>query len=136
MQSLFEPGINPEELSPLVLAYIGDAVYELLIRQGLARQGPDKMNRIHKEAVKYVRAETQARILEALQERLSPEEQDVVRRGRNAKSGHSPKNASVIDYRYSTGFESLVGYLYFTGNQERLKEIIALADQVVRENKK
>jgi len=132
VKELFEPGINPEELSPLVLAYIGDAVYELLVRQCLVGMGPDKMHRIHKEAVRYVRAETQAKILHVLEERLDPKERDIVRRGRNAKSGHTPKSASVIDYRYSTGFESLVGYLYLTGNEKRLREIIDLAGWVVR----
>lgn len=131
MRKVFKPEINPEELSPLVLAYIGDAVYELMVRQYLAGCGPEKINRIHKKAVRYVRAETQAMLLHALQERLTPRERDVVRRGRNAKSGYSPKHASIIDYRHSTGFESLVGYLYLTGNEERLLEIIELAQQMV-----
>lgn len=132
MQEIFKPGINPEKLPPRVLAYLGDAVYELLVRQYLVRKGPDKIHKIHKEAVKYVRADTQARVLHALEESLSPEERDIVRRGRNAKTGHLPPNASMIDYRYSTGFESLVGYLYLAGNKKRLQEIINLAGRIVR----
>jgi ribonuclease-3 family protein len=132
MLQLFKPSIKPGELSPLELAYLGDAVYELLVRQCLVSKGPDRMNKLHKEAVKYVRAGTQAKVLHALEDTLSPEESDIVRRGRNAKSGHVPRNAKVIDYRYSTGFESLVGYLYLMGYENRLREIMNLADRVVR----
>lgn len=125
--------LKPEEVSPLVLAYIGDAVYELLIRHYLIAQGPDKLNKIHKEAVKYVRADTQAKVLHIIQQTLSIEELEIVRRGRNAKPGSTPKSSTAIEYRHSTGFESLIGYLYITGKKERLREIIKIVIQAVQE---
>ncbi|MTI86313.1 MAG: ribonuclease III [Firmicutes bacterium] len=136
MQQLFKPQIDPAGHSPLELAYLGDAVYELLVRQHLVRKGANKMNRLHRQAVKYVRADTQAKVLHALEKDLNSREQNIVRRGRNAKSGHVPKHARVIDYRYSTGFESLVGYLYLIGDEERLRDIIELAAQIVQADQK
>ncbi|WP_243137321.1 Mini-ribonuclease 3 [Desulfofundulus thermobenzoicus] len=134
--TLFSPPVDishPERLPALVLAYIGDAVYELAIRQYLVGRGLTRVNQLHKEAVKYVRADNQARVMHALQDRLSPAEEAVARRGRNAHGSHPPRGGDVLSYRYSTGLESLVGYLYLSGQWQRLEEIINLARQVVEE---
>lgn len=118
---------KPEELPSLVLAYIGDAVYELAIREFLVAQGLSKVNQLHRTAVKYVKAGAQAKALFGLEGKLSETEMAVVRRGRNAKSATVPKGADVIDYRHATALEALIGYLYLKGQQERLQEIIKLA---------
>ncbi len=114
-------------LQPLVLAYIGDAVYEVYIRTMLVVNNKSNVNMLHKMSVKYVKAKSQADIVHRLNDRLTADEQDIVRRGRNAKSATVPKHADVTDYRYSTGFEALIGYLYLTNNYERLMEILRLA---------
>jgi ribonuclease-3 family protein len=121
---------RPGELPALVLAYVGDAVYELAVRSHLAGSGLVKVRRLHDEAVKYVNAGAQARVLRALEGRLTEEESMIVRRGRNAKSPHTPRSCDVIEYRHSTAFESLLGYLYLKGDTARLAEILALAGQV------
>lgn len=114
--------VNPAQLSPLVLAYVGDAVYELFIRTKLAAH-PGKVHDLHRVAVEYVRAGSQAEIIHDWEPILSDSEKEVVRRGRNAKSG-TPRRTDVVDYRYSTGFEALLGYLYLSGQQERLLELL------------
>ncbi len=114
-------------LQPLVLAYIGDAVYEVYIRTMLVVNNKSNVNMLHKMSVKYVKAKSQADIVHRLNDRLTADEQDIVRRGRNAKSATVPKHADVTDYRYSTGFEALIGYLYLANNYERLMEVLALA---------
>ncbi|AEF93092.1 ribonuclease III [Desulfotomaculum nigrificans CO-1-SRB] len=122
-----KPTVKAEELPSLVLAYIGDAVYELAIRDFLVAQGLCKVNQLHRTAVKYVRAGAQARALFALEGKLSETEMAVVRRGRNAKSGTVPKGADVLEYRHATALEALIGYLYLQGQHQRLQEIIKLA---------
>lgn len=121
---------NPIEIPSLVLAYVGDAVYELAVREYLVGQGLVKVNRLHRETVKYVRASAQAKVLFALEDRLSDEEMAVIRRGRNTKSS-VPKNADVIEYRHATAFEALIGFLYLRGDQVRLQEIIASAIETI-----
>lgn len=113
-------------LQPLVLAYVGDAVYEAYIRTMLVTGKKANVNNLHKMSVQYVKAKSQADILHRINDKLTDEEQDVVRRGRNAKSASVPKNADVGDYRYSTAFESLIGYLYLMKNMPRLMEILKL----------
>lgn len=125
--------VNPLELPSVVLAYIGDAVYELAVREYLVSRGLVNVNKLHREAVRHVRASTQARIFHALEGHLTEMEQAVIRRGRNAKSGHAPRGNSIIEYRESTGFESLVGYLYLKQEWDRLEEIFGLARQVIEE---
>lgn len=122
---------EPEQLSPLVLAYIGDAVYELAVRKYLVSSGVCNVNALHKEAVKYVKADTQARVLHAMEGRLDVAEAVVARRGRNAKSGHPPRGANVSSYRHSTGFECLIGYLYLKGDTRRLDEIMSLVFSLI-----
>lgn len=114
-----------KQMSPLVLAYMGDAVYEKYIREYVIRQGLCKNGLLHKKAIKYVSAKGQAEILEKLEEKLTSEELDIVRRGRNSNPHSTAKNADVVIYKYATGFEALIGYLYLTNQEERLNEILA-----------
>ena len=110
--------------SPLALAYMGDAVYEVLIRTRVMNRGSMQVNKMHKKSASLVKAEAQARMIQALQEELTEEETAVYKRGRNAHSASSAKNASIRDYRMATGFEALVGYLYLTGQYERLVKLV------------
>lgn len=128
----FLPLPHPVSISPALLAYIGDAVFELYVRGLLVAKSGGNIDGIHHQAVESVKAEAQAKMLRSLDDFLTEAELDVVRRGRNSKCGHVPKNASVIDYRYSTGFECLIGYLYLGGNTGRLDEIFRqLEDEVL-----
>lgn len=111
-------------LAPLTLAYIGDAVWELEVRTSLVMEGVRLPHRLHARAVDMVRAKAQADRLFAIMDRLTDRERAVVRRGRNAKSASMPKNATVADYRASTGLEALFGYLYVSQQEERLKEVV------------
>lgn len=111
-------------MSPLTWAYIGDAVYELYIRKYLIETTNLKPNRLHKETIKFVKAGAQARILGKLQDILTEEEKEAVRRGRNVQNHHLPKNAAPSDYMYSTAFEGLIGYLYLSKQEDRLREIL------------
>lgn len=113
-------------LPPPVLAYIGDAAYELYVRVWSAGIEQGAINKHHKRTVRHVKATTQATILKNLTEVLTEEEQDVARKGRNAKSGCVPKNTAVAEYRLATGFEALLGYLYLLGRIDRLEELIAM----------
>lgn len=124
---------EPEAMSPLALAYIGDAVYELYVRLLLVAHGPNKMKDLHRQAVSYVKAGTQAAFLKELEPMLTEEELKIVRWGRNAKSGHVPKNAAVVDYRHSTGFEALLGFLYLKGSDKRLLQILEKLGQLIEE---
>lgn len=116
--------IDVNQMSPLVWAYIGDSVYEQYIREYLVTNTKYKPHKLHMEATKYVKAGAQAEILKKLETELTDEELDIVRRTRNTQNHHLPKNASVIEYMYSTAFEGLIGYLYLTGQKERLKELL------------
>ena len=111
-------------MSPLTWAYIGDNVYELFIRTHLINTTKLKPHELHVEAIKYVKAEAQATILEKINDELTEEEKDIVRRGRNAENHHVPKNVSVQTYMYATAFESLIGYLYLTKQDDRLYSIL------------
>lgn len=119
-QALVLQDVDVCTYSPLVLAYIGDAVYELLIRTRVINQGSMQVNKMHKKSASLVKAETQANLIKVLQEELTQEELAVYKRGRNAKSVTTAKHATMIDYRMATGFEALVGYLYLTGRMDRL----------------
>lgn len=111
-------------LSPLTWAYVGDAIYELYIRTNLVNKTKLKPHKLHIESIKYVKAKAQADILKRIMEDLTEEEKEIVRRARNAENHHLPKNAEPEDYMYSTAFEGLVGYLYLSKKDERLKEIL------------
>lgn len=114
----------PNEVSPLILAYIGDAFYEMVVRTIEISKGNRQVNKLHKDSVKLVNAGTQAGLADALQDIMSEEELNIYKRGRNAKANTSAKNASIGDYRKATGFEALMGYLYLAGRQERAIELI------------
>lgn len=119
--------------SPLTLAYIGDAVYDLIIRTVVVERANRPANALHHITVKYVSAGAQAKIADALMDRLTEEEQAVYRRGKNSKPHTTAKNASAADYMKATGFEAVLGYLYLTDNMERIlalvKEGILITDQ-------
>lgn len=128
--------LDPRQLNSLALAYMGDAVFETYVRQHLLELGKVRPHRLHREGTRYVSAKAQCQILFQMlgNEMLSSEEEAVVMRGRNAKSGTVPKNTDVQTYRYSTAFEALMGYLYLTGQNERLEELIGQAFSFVEEN--
>ena len=111
-------------MSPLTWAYVGDCVYELYIRTMLINKTNLKPHKLHIETIKYVRAQSQAKFLKKIYEDLTEEEKDIVRRGRNAENHHLPKNSDVQDYMHSTAFEALIGYLYLTKNEKRIKELL------------
>lgn len=113
-------------ISPLTWAYIGDAVYELYVRDYLIKNTNLKPHRLHIETIKYVKASAQAKILEKIEKNLTEEEKEVVKRGRNTKTHSAPKNADLTDYMYATAFEALIGYLYVTEQQERLLQILEM----------
>ncbi|WP_010681025.1 Mini-ribonuclease 3 [Acetivibrio cellulolyticus] len=114
-------------MAPLVLAYIGDAVYEVFIRTLLVSEGNIPVHVLHKRSINFVKAKAQSDIIHRIMEKLNPDELDIVRRGRNAKSGTIPKNADVTEYKYATGFESLIGYLYLRKQNDRLMEVLKMA---------
>ena len=114
---------DPASYSPLVLAYLGDAVYELAIRTLVVNEGNRQVNKMHKESASLVKAGTQMEFLLAIEDELTEEEKSVYRRGRNAKSVTMAKHATMIDYRMATGFEALMGYLYLTEQFDRLVEL-------------
>ena len=113
-------------MKPLVWAYIGDSVYEQFIRMNLVNTTNLDPHRLHVESIKYVKAKAQAETLSKIYDKLTDEEKDIVRRGRNAEAHHMPKNAEMIDYKYATAFEALIGYLYLTKQDKRLKEILRI----------
>ena len=126
-QNLFEVKRNGQDInmmSPLTWAYVGDAVYELYIRTYLINSTNHKPHKLHKEAVNFVKAKAQAEYLNKIQDVLTDEEKDIIRRTRNTENHHTPKNADSTDYMYATAFEGLIGYLYLTGRRNRLKEIL------------
>lgn len=109
---------------PLSLAYLGDAVWELYVRHHLLASGTVRPHDLQKQSIRFVSAKAQAAALKQLLPKLTEEERDVVRRGRNAKSKTSPKNTTVLDYRHSTAIEALVGFLYLTDQISRLTELM------------
>ena len=111
--------------SPLTWAYLGDCVYELYIRMSLVNTTKFKPHKLHTEAIKFVKAKAQATILKQIEYKLTDKEKEIVKRGRNTENHHLPKNATVQDYMYSTGFEALIGYLYLTKQDSRLEEILS-----------
>ena len=116
--------IDIRTYSPLTLAYIGDAIYDLVIRTIVVERGNSPANKLHKKTVSYVNAHVQARMIDVLENELTEEEKAVYHRGRNAKSYTVARNASVIEYRKATGWEALCGYLYLQGQQERMLYLI------------
>jgi ribonuclease-3 family protein len=122
----FAPSEPPHLVSPLALAYLGDAVYDLYVRQYVLSRPSRRPNQLHREATRYVSAKAQAKAVRIIDGELTEEERDMLRRGRNAKSHAAPKNTDVLDYRYSTGFECLIGYLYLSKRYERLGTLMRM----------
>ncbi|MBT9176151.1 MAG: Mini-ribonuclease 3 [Firmicutes bacterium] len=122
--------LSPDDFSPAAWAYIGDAYYELAMRVLTLSEGPKHMSAVHQATAHFVRASFQARAAHAISELLTEKEKDILRRGRNVRSGHVPKSASVTEYRHSTGIESLIGYLYLAKDEERALEIICAIRQL------
>ncbi len=120
-ESLTEP--QARQYSPLTLAFLGDAVYSLMVRNMLTVKSNKPTGKLHKESIKFVNAAFQAEMARLILDSLTENELAVFKRGRNAHSAHSPKNQSEADYRYATGFEALFGYLYLSGQKERLSEL-------------
>ena len=112
--------VDMKAYSPLTLAYIGDAAYELVIRTMVVEKGNRQASQLHRLTTSYVKAQAQAAMIEALEPELTEEELAIYKRGRNAKSYTSAKNASILDYRKATGLEALIGYLYLSGREERV----------------
>lgn len=119
--------LDTRELNPLQMAYVGDTVHDLYVRSMLLSRGMT-VGKMHKQAVRMVSAGAQARMLEAIESELADDEADVARRGRNSQAKHAaPKHADPADYAHATGLEALWGYLYLSGNTERLDELIKMA---------
>ena len=114
--------VSPREYSPLALAFIGDAVYEVYVRARILAEANTSANTLHKKAIGYVKASAQAVAAKQMMETLSDDELAAFKRGRNAKSATVPKNADVTDYRYATALEALFGYLYLSGENELLNK--------------
>ncbi|WP_053955624.1 Mini-ribonuclease 3 [Inediibacterium massiliense] len=136
-KNFFDEEICEQEIGlipPLVLAYIGDAVYEVYIRQYAIHHCKKNVNDLHKMSTKFVQAKAQAKIVHVLEEELSEEEWIMVKKGRNQKSSSVPKNACLTDYKYATGFETLIGYLYLSKNINRLEEVIQRGIEIIEES--
>ena len=119
-------------MSPLVLAYLGDTVYESYIREYLITKNINKkVNDLHKTAIKYVKAKAQSTIIHELENELTEEETRIYKRGRNQKSHTKAKNADIVDYKCATGFESLIGYLYLSKDIERLEYIVYKGIEII-----
>lgn len=123
---LTDKEINPKQLSPLNLAFIGDGIYELLVREHLVATANRPVNELHRQSVAFVNAKAQTEAYGRIREVLTEEETAVFKRGRNAKVGHNPKSATVGEYHIATGMEALFGWLYLTEQEARIKELFAL----------
>ncbi len=117
---------SPNTLNPVSLAFLGDAVYEILVREHLALQGDRPPEQLHRLAVGFVSAHAQYTAVQKILPLLSEEETAAFKRGRNAKVSHIPKGASPAEYHAATGFETLYGYLYLTGQSERMRELFKI----------
>lgn len=121
-----EGALDPRAFSPLALAYIGDAVFEMMVRLTVMTDGNMPVNRLHKRARDMVNAKAQAEMYFRIREKLTEEEEAVFRRGRNAKSFTVPKHADLMDYRHATGLEALFGYLYLKEDSARAVELFRM----------
>lgn len=118
--------IDPDTTSPLVLAYIGDCVFDLIIKLLVTGKGNRQVHKLHEDTSRYVQASSQSYMMRAMQEHLTENEHAVYRRGRNTRSVSPAKNQSITDYRRATGFEALLGYLYLSREYERLTELVTI----------
>lgn len=131
MNRFIDKDVDANMLSPLTLAFVGDTVFDLFVRETLVCEANRSVNKLHKTATTFVKASAQAGFVMKIRDRLTEEEQSILRRGRNAHSNHKAKNASESDYHYATGLEALFGYLYLKGRMERLREIFSM---IIEEN--
>lgn len=139
LTELFVPDCTAAEAgnySPLVLAFAGDAAYELLIRTMLVKRGNAHLNDLNRRKASFVKASAQSRMMAAIEPYLTQAEADIYKRGRNAKTEHTAKNASVQDYRRATGFEALMGYLYLQGETERMLELVRIGVESEERNRR
>jgi len=121
--------VSPRQLSPLNLAFVGDCVYEILVRETLVCDANRPVNDLHRESVKYVSAKAQTEAFAKIKDFLTDDETAQFKRGRNAKVGHSPKSATDAEYHTATGVEALFGYLYLNGEAERIKELFKIINE-------
>lgn len=121
--------VSPRQLSPLNLAFVGDCVYEMLVRETLVCDANRPVNDLHRESVKYVSAKAQTEAFSKIKDVLTEEETAQFKRGRNAKVGHSPKSATDAEYHTATGVEALFGYLYLNGEADRIKELFKIINE-------
>ena len=134
MQEVFQmKEVDVHSYSPLTLAYIGDSIYDLIIKSLVINQGNRQVNKLHKETSMYVQASTQSLMMRAMQEELTEEEHAVYKRGRNAKSESPAKNQSITDYRRATGFEALLGYLYLKKEWKRMLDLVKIGLDSLKE---
>ena len=127
MKELFQmEEVDVVTYSPLTLAYIGDGVYDLIIRSIVVNHGNKQVNKLHKETSSLVQASTQSLMMRTMQEYLTEEEHGIYKRGRNAKSISPAKNQSITDYRRATGFEALIGYLYLKKEWKRMLDLVKI----------
>lgn len=136
MNELFEmEEVDIREYSPLTLAYIGDCIYDLVIKSKVINEGNKQVNKLHQETSRLVQASTQSLMMRTMQEHLTEEEHAVYKRGRNAKSVSPAKNQSITDYRRATGFEALLGYLYLKKDYKRLLDLVKIGLDSLEETK-
>ena len=129
MNRLFDKNCDVNNLSPLTLAFVGDTVFDLFVREKLVCEANRPVNRLHKAATEYVKASAQAQAVHKISDVLTEKELSVLKRGRNAHTNHKAKNASEGDYHYATGLEALFGYLYLCGEINRLRELFDLISE-------
>ena len=118
--------VEPEGYSPLTLAYIGDSIYDLIIKTLVINEGNRQVQKLHQKTSSYVQASAQSKMMRTIQEHLTEEEHGIYKRGRNAKSVSPAKNQSITDYRRATGFEALMGYLYLKKDWKRLLDLVKI----------
>ena len=133
---LKDSNCNPKDVNPTVLAYLGDGIYELFVRDMVVQTGASKVQTLHKLSVQFVKASSQAKALKLIQEVLDEEELGVVRRARNHKTLSMPKNAKIMEYKMATAFEALLGYLYLLQKKERLEELMNKSIKALIEEQK
>ena len=125
--------IDAKQCSPLVLAYVGDCVYDLIIKSLVINEGNRQVQKLHQKTSSYVQASAQSKMMRTMQEHLTEEEHAIYKRGRNAKSVSPAKNQSITDYRRATGFEALLGYLYLKKEWKRMLELVKIGLDSIKE---
>ena len=134
MQEIFQmKEVDIKEYSPLTLAYIGDCIYDLIIKTLVINEGNRQVQKLHQKTSSYVQASAQSKMMRAMQEHLTEEEHAIYKRGRNAKSVSPAKNQSITDYRRATGFEALLGYLYLKKEWKRMLELVKIGLDSIKE---